>query len=165
MIFCPHRHCLQRMPCPKHKPTFQCEDVAEHIAHSKTIMGERNDCTVLAVAVAADLPYMTAHAMMEQAGRKRRRGMRFIPWLNRKCFEEKDAARLGEYKVQRVRLINRSGYPYTVTLAKFLRDFPRGTFIVCKSRHAFVVKDAKVINLGSTGARTRITDIWYLSKP
>lgn len=37
--------------------------------------------------------------------------------------------------------------------------------IFCKSRHAFVVKDGKVINLGSTGARTRITDIWYLSKP
>lgn len=41
------------------------------------LMGETNDCTVKAVALALGVPYRVAHARMVVAGRRRRRGCNF----------------------------------------------------------------------------------------
>jgi hypothetical protein len=48
------------------------------------------------------------------------------------------------------------------TLAQVVRDFPRGTFILRKQGHVFTLRDGWVIDYAPNGARTRITDIWYI---
>ena len=123
---------------------------------------ERSDCTVAALASAADLPYREAHAMLKKAGRKDRRGFQFRLWLDNQCAIARmkgTTVRLGNYNVMRVHFDRE----YRPTLAKFLHDFPRGRFILRKRRHVFTVIDGRVSNL-STGARTRITNIWYFTE-
>ena len=124
---------------------------------------ERNDCTVAALASAAGMPYREAHAILKKAGRKARKGFKLRLWLDNQCAIARmkgTTVRLGNYNVMRVRFLD---YGSTITLAKFLRDFPKGRFLVRKAHHVFTVIDGRVSNL-STGARTRITDIWYFTE-
>lgn len=44
------------------------------LTKERTIHNERRDCTVIAVAALAEVPYAEAHAMLKQKGRKDRRG-------------------------------------------------------------------------------------------
>ena len=123
---------------------------------------EHKDCTVVALAAAADIPYSEAHALLAKAGRLPRHGFKLRLWLDNQCFAARMRGgkfRLGKYSVERVVMFNRD----RVTLAQFLRDFPRGRFVCRKRSHAFAVIDGKVLNL-FTGARTRITNLWYLTE-
>ena len=118
---------------------------------------ENHDCTVVALAAAADIPYREAHAILAKAGRRPRKGFKFRLWLDNQCFMARMKNRdvvFGNYRVQRVRM------DWPVTLAKVLRDFPRGRFIARKRSHVFVVNDGQVLNLWQ-GVRTRITNLWY----
>jgi len=128
---------------------------------------ENHDCTVVAVAGAADIPYREAHALLAKAGRKPRHGFKFRTWLNNQCWGahiKGEKFRLGAYTVTRIILPWYNKYNQGVTLAQFLRDFPRGRFLLRKSGHVFFVDDGKVLNLGSTGVRTRITNLWHLER-
>ena len=121
---------------------------------------ERNDCTVVALAVAVGMSYSEAHALLTKLGRKKCHGFTLRLWLDNQCSIARMHNRpftIGDYKVERVRMDR------PVTLAKFLRDFPRGRFICRKRGHVFVVDNGKVMNLW-TGARTRISNLWYVTK-
>lgn len=48
-----------------------------NLCKQSNLMGETNDCTVKAVALALGIPYRVAHARMAVAGRRRRRGCNF----------------------------------------------------------------------------------------
>jgi len=135
-------------------------ELPESVTKLRDAFNERADCTVVAIAVAADLPYAEAHSVLAQAGRKHRRGFKLRLWLDNQCAVARmknTPLRIGNYKVERVRF----EYMRNVTLAKFLRDFPRGRFIARKRSHAFAVIDGKVYS-SFTGARTRITNLWHL---
>ena len=140
----------------------QHAELPEGVTKLRDAFNENRDCTVVAIAVAADLPYAEAHSVLEQAGRKRRRGFKLRLWLDNQCAVARMKNRplvIGKYKVERVRF----EYMRSVTLAQFLRDFPRGRFIARKRSHAFTIIDGKVFN-SFTGARTRITNLWHFTE-
>lgn len=132
------------------------------IEKTRLAYNEAADCTVVALAYAMDISYKDAHAMLREMGRKNRRGFKLRLWLDNQCAVSRMKNQpflLGKYKVVRVVL----PFHARPTLAKFLRDFPRGRFLVRKRGHMFVVINSNVIN-ALTGARTRITNIWYLEE-
>jgi hypothetical protein len=104
-----------------------------------------NACTVTAYAIAASLPWDYAHVVLAKLGRKKGKGlkskklMRFLKWKQ----------------------VRRSG-----TVAKFVKDFPVGSFYVRSrsggsSYHAFAVVDGVVYDSGKLiKPRTRILGAW-----
>lgn len=130
----------------------------ERLLASRQGFSEHNDCTVVALALAANMHYDETHRLLQDAGRRNRCRWHLFGWLkNNKQFYGTDTV-FGDYKAVRVRLREPS-----ITLAKFLRDFPRGRFLLHKRGHAFAVIDGQVKNL-SSGARTRITEIFHFEK-
>ena len=93
---------------------------------------QRADCTVVALAVASDIPYSKALEIMKKFGRRDSRGSRNTKKKVTQIFKE-----IGLKATQ----VKRSG-----TLDKFLREFPKGVYYCLKRGHAFVVIDGKVEN-------------------
>jgi hypothetical protein len=149
------------------RSTIQRADLPPVLQAERDTYREHNDCTVVSVAVAAELSYSEAHEFVARLGRKPRRGFHFVSNFNNRCHTARIKGidfRLGKYKVTRVRMPWRGPHFHGVTLAQFLRDFPKGRFIVVKRGHAFVVIDGKVLNLTHSGVRSRITNLWYLTE-
>ena len=113
---------------------------------------ERQDCTVHATAIAAQIPYYQAHDLLARFGRRPRHGIPYISFV-RNLREP-----VGAYRIERVRM------PETVTLAKFLRDFPKGRFVVRKSGHVFAVIDGIQYDSLPNGPKVRITHIYHFVK-
>ena len=113
---------------------------------------ERQDCTVHATSIAAQIPYYQAHDLLARFGRRPRHGIPYISFV-RNLREP-----VGAYRIERVRM------PETVTLAKFLRDFPKGRFVVRKSGHVFAVIDGIQYDSFPNGPRVRITHIYHFVK-
>ena len=128
---------------------------------------ERSDCTVAATAIAAQIPYYEAHKLLAEFGRKSRHPVRytaFISWLKGLALP------VGKYHVERVQMPSclpanrlRAFGPFTqsVTLAQFLRDFPKGRFVVRISGHVFAVIDGVQYDGSPNGSRCKITDIYH----
>jgi hypothetical protein len=112
--------------------------------------GEYNDCTVRALSIAAGMPYDEAHSLLAQAGR--RPGHRFD-------FRGYMAGRT-EFNGRTVTRVVMPAYRYP-TLAQFIKDFPKGTFILRKTGHVFAVKDGVAYDSAAVGARVRIKNVWY----
>lgn len=53
---------------------YSMKNTYERLAKASKKHGEKNDCTVKAVAVLANLPYNYAHAALAKVGRKRGKG-------------------------------------------------------------------------------------------
>jgi hypothetical protein len=97
---------------------------------------DAQDCTVRALCVAANLPRETADALLTKHGRARMKGCRsnvFGP-----AYEEAGAVRVSDLRRQ--------------TLAAFVRNNPRGRFVVLVRGHALAVVDG-VIHDWRSGAR------------
>jgi hypothetical protein len=95
---------------------------------------ESRDCTVRAIEKALDIPYWQAHRYMAKAGNRRLKTGGDI-W-----------SALGTDG--RVLFGNRIGkiiHPKK-TVKTFLKQHPTGTFIIGVSRHAFAVRDGKLLN-------------------
>jgi hypothetical protein len=122
---------------------------------------ENNDCTVVALAAAVNIPYAEAREILAKAGRKPRQGFKSVTWLNNQCFNARmkgSKFRIGKYAITRIAM------PYhSVTVARFLRDFPKGRFLCRQRGHLFTIIDGRVLNLLS-GARTRITNLWHVTE-
>lgn len=90
-------------------------------------LNEKNDCTVRAVAAALRTDYSTAHAMLAEAGRKPRRGIRFRePRVKSLGF-----VALPEYSCK--------------TWKTVVKELPAtGSFIVRVRHHVFAVVDGVV---------------------
>ena len=119
----------------------------------KDSYGEDNDCTVVALSIAAGIPYNVAHDILRAAGRERCRGFRLVGWL--RC-QYRDGRSVCGYKVTPVNAGRK-------TLAQVRRDFPKGRFILRKRGHVFAMIDNEVMDYG-TGNRTRITDLFLFER-
>ena len=110
---------------------------------------ETNDCVVRAIAIAARIPYTRAHKLVaKETGRRPRRGTQgFLAMMSR--------VRIGQRRV---------GLGRRYTVAKFVEQFPKGRYLVRKSRHAFAVVDGVVHDNWKPGPRCIITDAWYFPK-
>lgn len=93
---------------------------------------QRADCTVVALAIAADIPYSKALEIMKKFGRKDNRGSKKTKNKVTKIFNV-----IGLKATQ----VKRRG-----RLDTFLKEFPKGVFYCLKRGHAFVVIDGKVQN-------------------
>ena len=119
----------------------------------KDSYGEDQDCTVVALSIAAGIPYNVAHDILRAAGRERCRGFRLVGWL--RC-QYRDGRSVCGYKVTPVNAGRK-------TLAQVRRDFPKGRFILRKRGHVFAMIDNEVMDYG-TGNRTRITDLFLFER-
>jgi hypothetical protein len=111
-------------------------------------VGERADCSVRALSVAARISYSDAHARFAAAGRKN--GCR-TPW---KAIDTVHGA-MG------LRDIFAWKSP---TLAQFLKVHPRGRFVLIRRGHSFALVDGIVHDWArGTGARSRIIRAWEVT--
>lgn len=125
---------------------------------------ERNDCTVVALAHAADIPYAEAHKLAASAGRRIKHGMRRdaiktmlrnldisgMATVRQLPLEEpvrKSVHRIATQSpwgvFRRTRRPRRTG----VTVAQFIRTLPcRGRFYLNCTTHAFAYVDGVVMD-------------------
>lgn len=97
-----------------------------HVTISSRPMPEKNDCTVRALEITLEIPYLTAYGMvLGGASRKRNRGVRIEQFYD-SMFPTK---------------INEPG----ATVERFIKEFiPFGRWIVKVRGHVFAVIDGKI---------------------
>lgn len=112
---------------------------------TESYKGERNDCVVRAISIAANLHYATAHEYCAKAGRPRGRGM-YDPQINRaiSLVEGKEVAM--------------DWGCAGMTFAEFARANPVGRFVISKRGHMVALVDGVYhdMALSICGARSRV---------
>ena len=108
---------------------------------------EQNDCTVRALAISTGKSYWDCYMMLANFGRKPNKGTNI-----RKFFKNNKTVFNFEFRKLRFRR--------QITLNKFTKKYPIGTFYVRISRHVFVVKDGVAIDMERPRTYCRITDAW-----
>jgi hypothetical protein len=106
-------------------------------------MGERNDCTVRALAVALDIPYETSHARLAQLGRKPKHGFPFY-----RAAEALKANRLALPSQRRV----------TVGSCLAIPRLAAGRYVVRVAKHVFAVVDG--VPSERINPRQVVTSVW-----
>lgn len=104
---------------------------------------ERNDCSVRAAAVAGNLPYSDVLAAFAKHGRRPRRGTKLYVSI---------AAMRDLFNAGRVPIA-------PITLAEFVRRFPKGRYVVHVRSHALAVVDG-VIHDWNPAPRRRVRCYW-----
>jgi hypothetical protein len=112
---------------------------------------EKNDCTVRALAIATETPYIKAYAKLATAGRKRNRGFHICKIL-----------KSGTVHFNHV--FKKLKFRKAITLQKFIQKYPTGTFYVQKYAHVFVIRDSVVLDTYRPGPYTRITKAWEVTR-
>lgn len=108
---------------------------------------ERNDCTVRALAISTGKPYWDAYTILQSFGRKPNKGTNI-----RKFFKNNKIVLNFWFKKLRFRK--------QITLSKFVKKYPIGTYYVRITRHVFVIKDGVAIDMVKPRPYCRITDAW-----
>ncbi len=108
---------------------------------------ERNDCTVRALAIATLVPYWKCYQVLAEFGRKPNKG------TNIRKFFKNNKMVLGYW-------FKKLKFRKQITLNKFVKKYPEGTFYVRISKHVFVVKDGVAIDMVRPKTYCRITDAW-----
>ena len=132
---------------------------------SEIAKNEKNDCFVRAVAAATGSHYDAAHSYIkEKFGREKGKGTELVA-LHMMDLEEKGMNISGKefaVKVLPTQKITNSYKLYgeivkrKKTVKSFIKDNPKGTFIVGVSKHAFTIKDGQLIdNVGEEFRPTR----------
>lgn len=103
-------------------------------------INERNDCVVRALSIFLDRPYYEIHAELKRFGRRNRCGTN--PKTLNKAFEKYG-------------LIKTFVSPKP-TLKQFIKEHPKGKFLVHKSKHVFTIKNGTVYDSWKPGSRCRI---------
>lgn len=116
------------------------------ISHS---FAEHNDCTVRAVAIAAQVDYAKAHHAMKVEGRRNRCGA-----YPRQYFDA--------LKKMGMMLTDRTFH--SCTARTIAQQFPRGTFLVQVSRHVFCMRDG-VIHDWAAGRLKRVKQVTECVNP
>jgi hypothetical protein len=132
---------------------------------TKSMMKEKNDCVVRAVAAAVGCVYSTAHQFCKDVYRRQdNKGVRNMVGLtkdienkelqldgiNFKCKLMDEDVLTNKYKVNGDVIARRK------TVKSFIKDFSKGTYIVLVSGHALCVKDGVMIdNIGEEWRPTR----------
>jgi hypothetical protein len=113
---------------------------------------ERNDCTVRALAIATLVPYWKCYRVLVEFGRKPNKG------TNIRKFFKNNKMVLGYW-------FKKLKFRKQITLNKFVKKYPEGTYYVRISRHVFVVKDGVAIDMVRPKTYCRITDAWEVISP
>lgn len=102
---------------------------------------ERNDCSVIAIAYAFDIPYLKAHELCAKYGRKDCNG-----------FDPLQALKVNKYKKSRQMFGCRVGYHGRpkMTVGRFQIKHPTGTFLIRVGGHVFTMIDGKLFNQSGT---------------
>lgn len=105
-------------------------------------VGDGNDCSVRALSIAANIPYSACSALFAKHGRTP--GRRTPHHVTRGVYRE-----LG--------IPAPMYYTARPTVAQFIRENPKGRFILTRSGHAFSLVDSVIHDWADgTGPRSRI---------
>ena len=110
---------------------------------------ETNDCSVKAVSISCDVPYIVAHTALKKNGRKNRRGA--LESMIRKSFID-----LG-FKASPIRT--------TAATVKTLENDPavqKGYFVAMVNRHILAIVNGKIED-HSEGSRRRIEQVYRVT--
>lgn len=122
-------------------------DSNEKHSECKRAQNETNDCTVLAVASATGLDYLTSHTLAAQAGRQPRRGFHSHRILKEavRCGWINGYSEVSTYHVQNAPKHGtyHSSSPYP-TLAQVLPLLSKGRYVLETQSHAFAVVDGVI---------------------
>jgi hypothetical protein len=121
----------------------------EYCQEESIDMGETNDCTVKALAIAGNIAYKKAHDYMRQAGRKMRRGLR-TPSIE-KGFN------LAGFKLKRVGHTGKTVTTITQDCAKSKR------YVAITARHILAITNGQVQDW-TDGRRHRIETLFEVVK-
>lgn len=114
----------------------------------------RNDCSVIALAYAFDIPYQKAYDLCKKAGR-----------IHNKGFDLSDVLKVGWRKKSRQFLGRRVGYHKRprMTVGRFQKRHPEGIYIIRVGGHIFTMIDGVMLN--QWNKRDIISFYYYVSKP
>ena len=143
------------------------------IKSSEIAKSENNDCFVRALAAATDQDYDTTHELVRtKFGRKSKQGTKNLMITTQMLKAEDEGLKIGdiEYSV-RVLGKTRTHNRYKLygehimrkkTVKSFIKDNPKGSFVVTVSKHALAIVDGKLIdNKGEEFRPTRKVDGAY----
>ena len=148
------------------------------IKHSEIAKNENNDCFVRALAAATDMDYDTTHQeVKEQFGRVDKRGTENHMIIGQMLNAESNGLLIGDKKFN-VKVLGKSRthnsyklYGEIIkrkkTVKSFIKDNPKGSYVVTVSKHALAVVDGKLIdNKGEEFRPTRKVDgVYKIIKP
>ena len=121
--------------------------------------GETNDCTVKAVAIACQMPYIKAHALMKDAGRKDGRG--FNALKTNKVIEQQ------HFKVEIVQGKNgmqANKFPKAKTISSAVKVLPKDkTYLIYSTGHVSVFRNGTLDDWAEETARNRIIAIFEVT--
>ena len=140
---------------------------------SKLAKGEKGDCFVRAIATATDVDYDTSHKFVQKTfKRKPKKGTENHQIIKAMAGFQEEGMNIGS-KSFKVNVLPKSRITNTYklygelidrkkTVKSFIKDNPKGTFVVGVSKHAFTVKDGVLIdNVGEEFRPTRKVDMAY----
>ena len=113
--------------------------------------GERNDCTVRAMAIATETPYIKVFMKFAAAGRRRNCGFHVSDILKTKS-------------VHFDHLFKKLPFRKPITLQKFILKYPKGIFYVQKYGHVFIIRDGVVLDTYRPSPYVRITKAWEVTR-
>lgn len=111
--------------------------------------GERNDCSVKAVAITCRTNYKTAHKALADLGRKKRQGV-YIPTIA-------SAIKGLGFKIVRVPSPAK-------TLGSVAKHLQRGYYIVLVRGHVTAVHNGAIHDWTDEGSRRRVIEIWKIER-
>ena len=113
--------------------------------------GEKNDCSVKALAIAANMPYRQAHEIMRKFGRKNRRG----------AFNFQILAAMRAVGLNLENISNHISNFSTVNRFEQFHGNIKGTFVIFVHNHVLVWKNGKTEDW-SAHSRKRIQMVYYV---
>jgi hypothetical protein len=139
-----------------------------HCSLAAMELGEKNDCAVRTVAIAAQIDYKRAHALLASLGRKSRKGTMLT--ITRAAFEALGCKLVEEQFAQRKRTTGQGRwYPVGLGLrsrsVKTLpKELPQGTYVVLVRGHILCIVDGTVHDW-SEGKALRALTVWRVIRP
>lgn len=125
-------------------------DIKYHENNGGSPPGEKNDCTVRALAIATNASYMKAYMILSSAGRKHNKGFIIEKFLKKNCIY------LGH-------CFRKLPFRKPITIRKFVQKYPKGVYYAKIRGHVFVVKDGVVHDMVEPRAMQRITAAWEVT--
>jgi hypothetical protein len=108
---------------------------------------DKKNCTVIALAITADIPYDKAHRIAKDAGRQDNRGFRsekLIKYYNTK---------FGRNQFRKVKR-------KPITVQKFIKTHPQGRYYVRRKGHAYAIINGMVFDRQDPKPLERIKEAW-----
>jgi hypothetical protein len=148
------------------------------INNSEIAKNENNDCFVRALAAATDMDYDTTHQeVKDQFSRVNKKGTENYMIIGQMLNAEENGLMIGDKRFS-VKVLGKARTHNTYklygelikrkkTVKSFIKDNPKGNFVLTVSKHALAIVDGKLIdNKGEEFRPTRKVDGAYkINKP